>query len=511
MRKAVMGITALFLASLQSGNAETLTTAQDYAVDSDVVLESAVREVKSIPRDTANVIGDAVKMVTDEAATAANGVAAIFRADPVAGLEQNSALSIANAWNSANDVVFRSYKVSDAVGTELLAGRTAVPGEVVDVSGFFSGVEFQKGMSAMYRPEFRRLFVRQTTDNLLAIEDVLAAQHNTKRTLTGKQVEIQAKFVEVNQSTLDELGFKWGFDSKHGGAAKIFENLTLPAGQAIMADGLRNTAGAIGADSTAGELLLQKTGGSLNWSMVINALEQSDNSDVLSAPSVTTRDGKSASIWVGEQTMMPKSYTAKSANTSILIEHGDWNSELIGVQLEVTPELRKGGLIDLELKPKVMDFLGFDKFQVSPSNCNMFLVVRASSTSWINFAPFAQLASGLVPSAVTNFVPNANGRLMPRGSFEVPTMEGTLPYYRLREMSTQVTVADGTTVGMGGLTYDKIETYKDKVPVLGSIPLIGRLFRSEGEKSVKRNLMIFVTATEVDVNGRKASDLAMKK
>jgi general secretion pathway protein D len=74
-----------------------------------------------------------------------------------------------------------------------------------------------------------------------------------------------------------------------------------------------------------------------------------------------------------------------------------------------------------------------------------------------------------------------------------------------------VTVADGSTVGMGGLIYDKVETFKDKVPVLGSIPLVGRLFRSEGERSVKRNLMIFVTATQVDVNGRRSADLALNQ
>jgi general secretion pathway protein D len=93
----------------------------------------------------------------------------------------------------------------------------------------------------------------------------------------------------------------------------------------------------------------------------------------------------------------------------------------------------------------------------------------------------------------------------------IPSQTGQLPYFRVREMTTKVTVADGSTVGMGGLIYDKIETYKDKVPVLGSIPLIGRLFRSEGEKTIKRNLMIFVTATEVDVNGRRAVDMVMKK
>jgi len=74
-----------------------------------------------------------------------------------------------------------------------------------------------------------------------------------------------------------------------------------------------------------------------------------------------------------------------------------------------------------------------------------------------------------------------------------------------------VTVADGSTVGMGGLIYDKLETFRDKVPVLGSIPFIGRLFRSEGEKSIKRNLMIFVTATQVDVDGRRSADVVLNK
>jgi hypothetical protein len=92
----------------------------------------------------------------------------------------------------------------------------------------------------------------------------------------------------------------------------------------------------------------------------------------------------------------------------------------------------------------------------------------------------------------------------------VPQVTGSLPVFRVRKIETSMTVADGNTVGMGGLIYDKLETYKDKVPVLGSIPLIGRLFRSEGERSVKRNLMIFVTATQVDVNGRRSSDVASR-
>jgi hypothetical protein len=556
------------------------------------VLESAVKEIKSVPQDTVNVIGDAVKLVGDETITAVRGVASVFKGDPVAEAERAAALETASAWNSANDIVFRSYRISEPVGNELVAGRILQAHETVDVSGYFSGVEFPEGTSAMYRPEFKKLFVRQTPGNFLLIEDVLGDRHSRKRELMGKQVEIQTKFVEVSQNTLNELGFSWNFGNKNGGDANLFENLTLPAGQDIMASGLRTAAGALGADANPGALLVQKTAGSLQWSMIISALEQANDSDVLSAPSVTTLNGKTANIWVGEQRMVPKSFEAKSQNTSVFVENKDWESQLMGVQLEVRPELRKGGLIDLELKPKVIDLLGYDTYQITPTgpygpdgnSASMMVWARASAmamtlptapalsilhttttpvigTNTLGevirwpvqsvIAPVLHIPGALdtywnklystfmnapTPAVIPPEVGDADGdgtaltkadwayynasrvnsdqrRKMEHDEYgiPVPSLEGKLPYFRLREMQTKVTVADGSTVGMGGLIYDKLETYKDKVPVLGSIPLIGRLFRSEGERTVKRNLMIFVTATQVDVNGRRAADLVMQK
>jgi general secretion pathway protein D len=58
---------------------------------------------------------------------------------------------------------------------------------------------------------------------------------------------------------------------------------------------------------------------------------------------------------------------------------------------------------------------------------------------------------------------------------------------------------------MGGLIKEQLETFKDSVPILGKIPLIGRLFRSEGERNTKRNLLIFVTASQVNASGYKKS------
>jgi general secretion pathway protein D len=65
-------------------------------------------------------------------------------------------------------------------------------------------------------------------------------------------------------------------------------------------------------------------------------------------------------------------------------------------------------------------------------------------------------------------------------------------------------VFDGATLVMGGLTRDEVKTVSDKVPLLGDIPGVGRLFRSEGETRQKRNLLIFVTANLVSPGGSLA-------
>jgi general secretion pathway protein D len=200
--------------------------------------------------------------------------------------------------------------------------------------------------------------------------------------------------------------------------------------------------------------------GSFQWEMYISALEQADDTDVLSAPRVVTRDGSTAIIQVGDEQMLPRAFDVTHARNCPIIEPTDWELELVGVTMEVTPELREGGLIDLQLLPKVVDIVGYDSYLIQQAHYN------------------SQAAE------------------------ERDALYGTVPYLRIRELETRVTVADGNTVGMGGMIYDKVETYRDKVPVLGSIPYLGRLFRSEGERSIKRNLMIFVTASEVDINGR---------
>jgi general secretion pathway protein D len=85
----------------------------------------------------------------------------------------------------------------------------------------------------------------------------------------------------------------------------------------------------------------------------------------------------------------------------------------------------------------------------------------------------------------------------------VVTLPIVLPHFTVREVVTTVNIWDNQTVVLGGLISSTINTENDKVPFLGDLPVFGRLFQSQSKSSVKKNLMIFVTATIVDPAGNR--------
>lgn len=84
-----------------------------------------------------------------------------------------------------------------------------------------------------------------------------------------------------------------------------------------------------------------------------------------------------------------------------------------------------------------------------------------------------------------------------------PVQPTPLPRFRVRQVSTTAIVWDGQTIVLGGLIAENVTKVREKVPVLGDIPLLGRLFRSESSSSDKKNLMIFVTPTIIDPAGNR--------
>jgi general secretion pathway protein D len=433
----------------------------------------------------------------------------------------------------------RAYDVSSAMAKEIMqdAGSDTA---VLDVSDFFMGIPFPEGTSAFYRPDFNRLVVHQTPAGLQAIDQLMGRLSEEP---DYKQIEIETKFIEVEQNSLNELGFDWDFSDQW----QVAGDTTIDLVNQTLSDTLRTAAAIYGAGSP-GALTLTKDGW-LPLELTIRALEQSDGADVLSAPSVTTTDGSTAQIWVGDRELMPTAFSPQSEGTSVAVAYNGWKERNIGVHLEVTPTVAENGLINLSLKPEVIDLVGSDIYSITPNNASMLIWSGADTMENaqqgrfpIPNVPGLDTAWNIMRATLGGTDPNDHESTThyeisttgePNNAFNVqettpsdgywdqrrsinhdeygiavPQLTGALPVFRVRRIDTNITVADGSTVGMGGLIYEKLETYKDKVPVLGSIPLLGRMFRSEGERSVKRNLMIFVTATQVDVNGRRVSDLS---
>lgn len=88
------------------------------------------------------------------------------------------------------------------------------------------------------------------------------------------------------------------------------------------------------------------------------------------------------------------------------------------------------------------------------------------------------------------------------GNLNVVELPTVLPTFTVRQLVTTVNVWDGQTVVLGGLITSQVTSTKDSVPVLGDVPLLGRLFQSDQKQTTRNNLMIFVTATIVDPAGK---------
>jgi type II secretory pathway component GspD/PulD (secretin) len=407
--------------------------------------------------------------------------------------------AVTSAWDTS--LVLRSYAISADALERMELGEMNGP---VDVTAKFPEVDFPQGASAMYQPRMEKLFARNTIENLTVLEEILDAMDVAKTASDVEQVEIEAKFIEVAEGTLEDLGFEWNFQNSMNSGIQG-DDISYNDGTGLFSDALRGGSGETlpfskpsnlsssafpGASvisagtqaglnedwttfrfedtfsSTASSLLLENNG-SNPVDILISALDQSSGSDMLSAPRIVTKSGEEATIRVGQLHNFPEVYEPSASGGNIVhVKYEDWEEKLLGVELKVTPQV-DGDQIEMELNPKITELQGWQSYEVAPKD---------SAYTWYQFR------IGL--------------------KFYHEAIEAKLPIFSVRNIETEVTIADGGTIAMGGLVNDRIESYEDKVPVLGSLPLVGRLFRSEGERAVKRNLMMFVTAKKIEPTGR---------
>jgi type IV pilus assembly protein PilQ len=166
---------------------------------------------------------------------------------------------------------------------------------------------------------------------------------------------------------------------------------------------------------------------------------------VVSNPTVVTLNNTESFINVGEEYPIP-SYTYNSEKGTFEVSGFEYKP--IGIILKVTPQINNDNFIKLMVEPEVSERKGD-----------------------VNF-------SG-----------------------------AQIPIIGTSRTKTQVSLKDGHTLAIGGLIKDTTTKSKQKVPILGSIPGLGRLFRSDQDVKTRQNLMIFITAKIVSADSAKPEDI----
>lgn len=401
----------------------------------------------------------------------------------------------------------------------------------LDVREFLtaSGVTFPPSSSAIFLPSSSKLVARNTSENLDMIDTIIESLESGGPV----QVEIESKFVEITQNNAKELSFDWLLGQSNIGNGGVFIGggtpgntpQTNPGDFPFVAPGgtpvgqfpltSSNRSGNNAISQNAIDALLFGIQGATSLSpaavalagvftdpqfqVVVRALNQKKGVDLLSAPRVTTKSGQRAVIEIIREfryptefdpPQIPQNFGNTNGNGSggfaIIGGAGGLNplqpaqqstfpvtpttptafeTRNTGVTLEVEPVIGPDNYtIDLNLVPQVVEFEGF-----------------------INYgSPIQTTSTNALGQSVTNVItPNVINQ----------------PIFSTRKVTTSVSVFDGQTVVLGGLMREDVQKVEDKVPLLGDVPLLGRLFRSSVDQHLKRNLVIFVSARLINPAG----------
>jgi type IV pilus assembly protein PilQ len=266
-----------------------------------------------------------------------------------------------------------------------------------------------------------------------------------------QQVLIEARFVTISKPAFMRLGVLWETGRQIQAPRSPVDFTGLVGSQDIGNVG-------IGIQETFTNVLSRR-----DLSATISALEQSGESQTLSAPRLTVLNNRPATIRDGKVQYYYEEYTVKTTvqqyyTSSAFVPTGKPSKITAGATLNVLASISGDGRhIVLALNPIV--------------NTDVQLVKFAT---------------------VSDF--DQSGRL--QSSFDI-----NLPQYRTQEMATRAVVRSGETVVMGGVLERQRSTFVESVPVLGDLPIIGALFRRRTEADMPRYLLVFVTATIVADTG----------
>lgn len=289
--------------------------------------------------------------------------------------------------------------------------------------------------------ETNALVITAAPDSMKNIEAVIR-QLDIRRA----QVHVEAIIVEVSGNIDKELGFSYLFGKEigqpgtNGSTPPVGGALLGNAGSSLAAIGGSAATGTVDANTISQGLGSgftigfgdQDSSGNI-FAGILKAISTNSNTNILSTPSIVTLDNEEAEITVGEtrpfQTGNFTTSTNGASNPFTTTEQKD-----VGLTLKIKPQINEGDTIRLDIEQEA-------------SSVN----ARASANS-------------TVPGTVTN----------------------------KRTLKTSIMVEDSQMIVLGGLIQEQNDKLVSKIPLLGDIPLLGRLFQYRSNNKVKTNLMVFL-------------------
>jgi len=312
--------------------------------------------------------------------------------------------------------------------TEILKGVMGELAKEGSGSGGSAGGSRPQSNFAVFADEGLNALVVRGEPSLMQEAEQIVAALDVRRA----QVMIEAAIVEISDELGQDLGVQVAVGDESGESSPVagtnFGNVGRSLGEVLSAILTESAITPAVGGITVGAGQRNEDG--VSWGILLQALSTSAAANLLSTPSIITLDNQESEIIVGQNVPFR---TGQSTVTGDGTTNPFTTIERrdIGLTLKVTPTISADGLVRL--------------------------VVEQTTE---NVADSIEDASDIVTNK--------------------------------REIKTTVLADDGETIVLGGLTRDDYQVNKSKVPLLGDIPFIGRLFSSESERRVKRNLLVFL-------------------
>ena len=403
---------------------------------------------------------------------------------------ESSAVFLLPVTESGGELDIRSYNLPPSLLANLVPpGKELTPKEVGNLVLENIGVDIKVvDSSATCFRDTGKLVVRNRANELNKIEQrIRDAQGEPPQ----RQFEVETKFLSFSENDVKNFTFNLQMSGNTaipnpGSPGAIYDPGSASGGT----DGLRGTAGFNpgGGSLTALQALLDpsypqtasnQVGVNASvfgrgFAAILQLLQNAIGRDLVAAPRVTLADGKQSKIVISRRMYYPTSYTQpvvpnndQGVGAGFILPSNPTGFEPrdIGTTLEV-----KGESTSL---PRAVD-LDFTNLMVE---------------DFEGFVDYGVLISAAPLDPTTNF------------NTTVGSAPYLVPIFSKKALQSRVRLLDGETVGMGGLISDSVQLVDDKVPLLGDIPIMGRLFRGEASQKIKSNLVIFCTLRIINPDG----------